>query len=405
MLCNFITSNKANYSVHLKTKKHQKKVSRATEGPTISHSKNTVKPHLKSKKKSAKNGTKKDKSKLFQCDYCGENLSRRDSLRRHQRSCAKKRIQEISADSKLKEMELKLEYERELRQMEIKQTKIYKAEAGYYRDIFNDTKDMMKTTVNAFRLLSEAIANPKALQSPCLDDLRMLYDKMTKNKTIQAIEDAQGLIEEVTDEIEDSCSESVDDSENDSDEITSDSDEVEEEEEHKPIRKKDDDFIEDLFQQHSDGTIHEYIGNMIIVLYKKDDHKDQVIFNSDPNRLTYIISKVLYEDGEVKWHIDKGGIDTKKIIIKPILDGLRPILFEYYVRKCKYGDERDNGRRLRIEERVLTMIKEIDNEKLHNKIIKYIANSFYMDRETKKAIKDRVKAPRKKRTRKKIKNA
>ena len=60
----------------------------------------------------------------------------------------------------------------------------------------------------------------------------------------------------------------------------------------KIIKGKDDDFIEDLFHQHRNGKIYRYVGDMIVILCKKDKKIDQSLWNSDPNRLTYIIKSM-----------------------------------------------------------------------------------------------------------------
>lgn len=332
------------------------------------------------------------------CRYCGKVFKWRSSLSRHKNRCKdmkimlmenEKRMLETKLNNEKKMLEQKLEHKDQLMEKEIEkerlQKEIYQEQAGYYKGIYEDSNNLVKATMSSFRTLSQYLVNAPPLESSTIDDLRRVRDEIIKVKLLDAhrTHALQNIkIEEV--ECSDDESVSVDDEEDIEQEVM---DIV-------PIKKRDDDLVEDLLQHYGDGTIHKYIGNIIIILYKKDNEMDQAIFNSDTSRLTYIISRVL-KDGNTKWHIDKGGIDTKKLIIKPIMEGLRPIIVEYHTRKCKNGEEVDDFKRLLIEQRTLMIIKEIDNETIHDKILKFIAPKFYIDdtvkqKVTKKTITDKA---------------
>lgn len=337
----------------------------------------------------SKKKIKKTVAKRAKCEFCGKSYTRVSSLTRHKKTCVKTKINEINQENRVKEIERELEFQRKLHEKEkemlqnqIKQEanekKIYKAQAGYFQEIFHSSCGVNKMTVSSYRLLSEVLKNPPAVQGGRLDDIIAIYEK-TKNKMIKDVDNEDEDVD-VVDVVD------VDNIDSITDVTDSQNDDVQETDD-KLIKKKDDDFIEDIFQQHSDGTLYKYIGDMIVKLYKKDNEKDQSIFNSDTSRLTYIISKVLYKDGETKWHIDKGGVNTKGIIIKPILEELRPLIVEYHHRKCVRQEETDDWRRLRIEEKSLTIIKNIDNEVLHDKILKYMAKCFYLDTSKKTILK------------------
>lgn len=306
---------------------------------------------------------------------CPEIISKNDETRKMKELMMKVKHEKelLKKDKELLMNDIK--HEKELREKEIEQKNIYKAHAGYYKKIFDDTHDMVKTTISGFRLLSEMLVNPPAIQEGRLEDILALYDEaksdMPDNIKVKEIE----IVE----------------SDDDISEYSPASDEEIEEikEIIRPAKKKDDDFIEDILQYHSDGKLHKYIGDMIIKIYRKENIADQSIFNSDTSRLTYIISRVLHEEGETKWHIDKGGIKTKGIILIPIMNGLRPLLVEYYERMCREDNDIDVGEELRIKERVLTVVKEIDNETIHEKILKYMASGFYLDNNKKRAIKNK----------------
>lgn len=322
-LCNYSTSDRGNYSKHKKTKKHLKKVNIENNkkiGNKITHSKTTV--------NLPRRYSKKIEKKVHSCEYCDETFARKDSMRRHQRTCAKKMIENMKEAFETKEQLLQMQHEiktlkdkikhkDEIIKKEIERGDIYQEHADRYRKLYDDTSSIANNVVSAFRLLSEAFVNPPAIKEGRLEDILTLYDE-SKDDPIEVVE-----IEEI---------ESDDDGDYDSDydsdySIDDPSDPISEDEidmdDHQPIKKKDDDFIENIFQHHGDGTLHIYIANMIVKIYKKDNAEDQTIFNSDTSRLTYIISRILYNEGETRWHIDKGGVSTKNIILKPILDELK----------------------------------------------------------------------------------
>ena len=70
-------------------------------------------------------------------------------------------------------------------------------------------------------------------------------------------------------------------------------------------------FAENLIHEHNHNKLHTYIGNFII-------KTQQSIWNSDTNRLTYIIREII--TNKTDWKIDKKGIKTNEYIIKPVLE-------------------------------------------------------------------------------------
>jgi len=82
----------------------------------------------------------------------------------------------------------------------------------------------------------------------------------------------------------------------------------------------DDDFelVESLIYYHRFKRLHEYIGDTIVALYRKDDPKTQSIWNSDTQRLSYIIRTIV--DDDIEWKRDNGGKKVLKLVINPILE-------------------------------------------------------------------------------------
>jgi len=82
----------------------------------------------------------------------------------------------------------------------------------------------------------------------------------------------------------------------------------------------DDDFelVECLIYYHRYKRLHEYIGDTIVSIYKKDDPEAQSIWNSDTQRLSYIIRTIV--DNDIEWKRDNGGKKVLKVVINPILE-------------------------------------------------------------------------------------
>jgi hypothetical protein len=101
-----------------------------------------------------------------------------------------------------------------------------------------------------------------------------------------------------------------------------------------------DDLINLCISHQRENVLHTFIGNIIVNCYKKEDPKDQSIWNSDVSRLTFIIrdkvkdinilakgkNKTKYVN---KWIHDKKGVAVNKRVITPILKFLRNTLDNY----------------------------------------------------------------------------
>jgi len=68
----------------------------------------------------------------------------------------------------------------------------------------------------------------------------------------------------------------------------------------------------------------QFIGNMIIKEYKKENPKEQSVWNTDYSRFVYIIKQSL--NNISGWHIDKGGIHFFELLIRPILSYIKEML-------------------------------------------------------------------------------
>jgi hypothetical protein len=106
------------------------------------------------------------------------------------------------------------------------------------------------------------------------------------------------------------------------------------------------DLINMCISHQRANVLHTFIGNIIVDCYKKENPKDQSIWNSDVSRLTFIIrdkvkninmlakgkNKIQYIN---KWIHDKKGVTVNKRVITPILKFLRDTLDNYSKTHCE----------------------------------------------------------------------
>lgn len=129
---------------------------------------------------------------------------------------------------------------------------------------------------------------------------------------------------------------------------------------------------------HEKNTIHEFIGNMIIKAYKKEDPAEQTFWATDTSRLSFIVMQLFEESGDSEWVSDKSGSKIKKLIIDPLLKQIKIKLLDYK----KTCAEQISGNHNKLIEYIKkdTHIDEIIyniNEKILEKdILKYIAPCF-----------------------------
>ena len=250
------------------------------------------------------------------CDYCGSNFSRLDSLKRHENICSKKKLNDVCNEAQMKEYKKEVDHKNELYNKEVKRNKDQQKEIEYYKNILVAAGNMLQSTVSSL-----TYANDIYCDAPSL--------KKVKFKQVKQIKD---------------CS--------------------------------DDDLISEIFSAHNNKTLGKYIGDIIVKIYKKEDPTEQSLWNTDVNRLTYLIKKYIYDE-ESKWIIDKRGVDIDKNIINPILDDVRIMAIKYQA-DTNLDDDIDNEKVLLINTIFVKLLSDIDNKKVHKDVLKYISSHFYL---------------------------
>jgi hypothetical protein len=140
------------------------------------------------------------------------------------------------------------------------------------------------------------------------------------------------------------------------------------------------DLLETIFDNYRDKLLEQYLGNIIVLAYKKNNPAEQSVWNSDTTRLTYLVKDIINK--KTDWTVDKKGIKTTKYIIDPLLSYIRTLLSKYIDDNClenfvtepymKFKKRTDNL------QTVAEIITIISNETLAEQILKYIAPHFYL---------------------------
>lgn len=139
-------------------------------------------------------------------------------------------------------------------------------------------------------------------------------------------------------------------------------------------------FVESIIDQQYYGLLHEYIGNFIVRIYKKEDVDEQSLWNSDTNRLTYIIMENMNKNKTV-WQMDQRGHAVREYIIDPTIAYIKDCIDEYYKdHLVPDNNEIPYDMKLRRAMRCLNILQQIDNQLLNENILKYIAPKFYLNK-------------------------
>jgi hypothetical protein len=147
----------------------------------------------------------------------------------------------------------------------------------------------------------------------------------------------------------------------------------------------DEDGVNDLLHYSTENMLHEYIGDIIIGLYKKDKPIDQALWNTDSSRLVYIIRQKV--DTKTLWEKDLNLERIKSFIVAPIIEYFIECIDNVKTKANKFiNKHRECGKRDKMWNLVaekkqmcvdLIHIKTtLLNPKLSKHIIKYITPKF-----------------------------
>jgi hypothetical protein len=146
--------------------------------------------------------------------------------------------------------------------------------------------------------------------------------------------------------------------------------------------------IEDIIIfNYSKQLFDQFVGNIIVNEYKKKNPLDQQIWSSDVTRLSFIVRRILKDMTNQKvdekiWMQDKKGVCLTQLVIEPIIEEIRVIIFDY-CDLCKSQMKVANLKEIeKLSENVFYILKimyEINTKEIHSKILKYIAPHFQLE--------------------------
>ena len=134
-------------------------------------------------------------------------------------------------------------------------------------------------------------------------------------------------------------------------------------------------IVEDILSAYKHKTLNKYLGELILKLYKKDNPVDQSIWNTDDNRLTYIIKELLNNNSS-SWIIDKKGVKTIQYLIDPLLSYIKKLITEYHKTNVTKHNQTIVEMEIILENRkaIIAIINGIDDHVIAKDVLKYISS-------------------------------
>ena len=135
-------------------------------------------------------------------------------------------------------------------------------------------------------------------------------------------------------------------------------------------------IVETVLSHYKHKTLSKYLGDIILKLYKKDDPKSQSIWNTDDNRLTYLIKELLNNKSS-NWIVDKKGIKTQIYLIDPLLAHIKSLLVSY---QTNYIIPDANIGSVEVEfilensKKIIELVNDIDDGIISKEILKHISS-------------------------------
>lgn len=317
--CNFETKNKTDYKRHCSTTKHRKRWKNFEEAPPINHTQPTHKSH---KVKHKKKFVSVEKS-VSVCPFCGDEFSRKDSLKRHKVSCSQKKLQEKEEIIKSNQRTM-----RKLNRDHKKTVTKYEDELHYFKQILQLSEESGSKNVSAYNYISQNYQAAQPLTA-------ITFERFVRNNKIQYAQSDKSYNEKL---------------------------------------------IEDIIYSHKHGILDKYLGSTIVEMYMTKNPDEQSIWSTDQARLKYVIRQCI-GDEMVRWVADSKGVNTAKMLIDPLSSKIKKILNTY---NTKYYIPKESESYSLNEQKdmmeghlaIMEICRDIDNKKIHRNLLKYMAPFF-----------------------------
>ena len=158
-----------------------------------------------------------------------------------------------------------------------------------------------------------------------------------------------------------------------------------------------DEYIaERLLHIYDSKAFANYITNIVVKAYKKDDPAEQTFWASDVSRLIYIVRSTI--DKKDEWVYVKKGVIIKESIIDPLLDEVYNIITKYkkhmedkYLHSLIKEESDYYMSKVSIINIANKLINDFRNRQaVKNQIIRVLAPKFFLDRDKNKIIKEKT---------------
>lgn len=269
---------------------------------------------------------------LLSCNNCGRVFKNASGLWKHKKICGDQEINlKESYEKKLNDREIYIiELEKDKQSLTEKVQELNKVidiltnENDYHKDLVNSAGSIAKTSVNALSYVVKNFNNAPAIEKFSKYELL----KIEENYTIREI----------------------------------------------------------IIYYQKNDNLSDFVGAVLIDVYKKEDPKDQSIWNTDTSRFAYVVREVINNKNE--WAVDKGGLKVREYAINPMLNYIKVEMNEY-VKEQALELTKPGANIMKIQANINianSVVSAVENGTLANEIMKFITPSFYLNKT--KAIKD-----------------
>jgi len=151
------------------------------------------------------------------------------------------------------------------------------------------------------------------------------------------------------------------------------------------------DVADQIIHHYERKKLVEFIGDIIIKEYKKENPIQQSVWNTDNNRFTCLIKHTV--NNRSQWGVDKEHIEFSKIVLKNVLDYILILMREkthavyndLQLNRYIY-DAKEHEELLRKMELANKIHQRIQDKVLDKRLAKYCSKQLYFDKGTRKRI-------------------
>ena len=145
---------------------------------------------------------------------------------------------------------------------------------------------------------------------------------------------------------------------------------------------EDESLTGNILIEYREDRLDEFIGNIIVGFYKKEDPNQQSIWNSDASRLTFLIKDIIGNKSE--WMTDKKGTKLRQLVIKPITTLIEELIRNWQIEQAKVNDyeldvEQTDVRMVNTTN-AIGILADVKSGALEEKISRHLSPRFGLNR-------------------------